>query len=449
MKNKARGRERWILTGLVVIMGAFLMLPALSFADEWAASGGSEGGGFFSGIGKGLSNLTGGLFDELSPADVGHKPRIKPHFAATQGFISNARLGTNQADAAWQARIAPGITISVPSGKLYTEVDYTYGFSTTQGRKTNANINTHNLNALARYDLSADTIIGVGNNIQLSEVPGEPGEPFILETATAQVKHRLSPKLTATVTDTLQFFGDKSKTRPNDFLDNGVSGALSYDVTSDLSVGPTFAWNIRDFNDFDAKDYWQIQPGVAVSYRLGPKTTLGGNFGWALRNFSEKQGGNDAQSELVYGATVNHLLGRRLVWSVGYAKTITDTFETNFVFRDTPNSTTLDNLDREFRTLKSHRISSSATYNFNEKSGIGVFGDFQFISADKKDQITFKTDGDEKAMEAGVSYSYRLNRYITFDVGYVFGRRFSAENNPRTRNDYTFHKVTGGVSITV
>lgn len=447
MKSKAQGRESRVWRGAVVLIVAFLMLPTLSFADEGA--GGGEKEGFFSRIGNGLSNLTGGLFSELSPEDVGHKPRVKPHFAATQGFISNARLGANQADAAWQARIAPGITISVPSGKLYTEVDYTYGFSTTQGSKTHANINTHNINALARYDLTADTIIGVGNNLQFSEVPGEPGQPFILETATGQVKHRLSPKLTASLTDTLQVFEDKSATRPNDFVDNGVDVSLSYDVTSDLSVGPTFSWHVRGFDDLDAKDYWQITPGVGTSYRLGPKTTLNGNFGWALRKFAKGQGKNDTQSELVYGASVNHLLGRKFVWSVGYAKTLTDTFDTSFVFRTNPNSVTLDNLDREFRVLKSHRLMSSATYNFNEKNSIAAFGDFQFISADKKDQITFKTDGDEKAMEAGISYSYRFNRYITFDVGYAFGRRFSAENSPRTRNDYTFHKATGGVNITV
>ena len=451
MRKNNLKRRGVALCGLSVIVALlFLVGTPVMFADEGPQVEQAEKGGFFSGISKGLSNLTSSdLFSELSPADVGFKPRVKPHFSFTQGYNSNARLGDKQADSAWQARVAPGIGVSVPSGKLYTEVDYTYGFSTTQGRKTTANINTHNINALARYDLSTDTIIGVGNNIQLSEVPGEPGEPFILETATAQVKHRIGPKLTASLTDTLQFFGDKSQSRQNDFVDNGVSLQLPYDATADLSVGPTVAWNIRDFDEIEEKSYWQLQPGVIATYRLGPKTTVGGNFGWSLREFDQKQGNNDTQSELVYGANVNHKLGRKFIWSVSYAKTIVDTFDTGFVFRETAVSSTLDNLDREFRVLKSHRIGSSATYNLNEKNSFGGFVDFQFISADKKDNITHNTDNDEKAMESGVSYVYRFNRYITFDVLYSFGRRFSAESNPRTRNDYTFHKVSGGVNIAI
>lgn len=447
MRKSNLERRGVALWGLSVIV-AFLFLAGtpVMFADEGTQA---EKGGFFSGVSKGLSNLIpSNLFSELSPEDVGFKPRIKPHFAFTQGFTSNARLGANQADAAWQARVAPGITVSVPSGKLYTEVDYTYGFSTTQGSKTAANINTHNINALARYDLSEDTIIGVGNNIQLSEVPGEPGEPFVLETATAQVKHRIGPKLTASLTDTLQYFGDKSITQQNDFVDNGVALALPYDATADLALGPTFSWNTRDFDKDNNKDYWQIQPGIATTYRLGPKTTFSANFGWTLRKFSEKQGQNDKDSELVYGMGVNHKLGQKLIWSFAYAKTLVDTFETNFVFRDTPQSSTLDNLDRNFRVLKSHRLGSAATYHWNEKNSFGAFGDFQFTIAEASDNIITKRDNDEKAMEVGTNYTYRFNRYITFDVVYSFGRRFSAENTVG-RNEYTFHKLSGGVNISI
>lgn len=424
---------------------ALLPMSVAAFADEGAAT--TEGGdeqGFFDRLFSGLP----GIFQELSPADVGHKPRVKPHFAFTSGFHSNAQLGAQQADPAWQARIAPGLTISVPSGKLYTEVDYTYGFSTTQGRRTSANINTHNLNALARYDLSADTIIGIGNNIQFSEVPGVPGQPFILETATGQVKHRITPKLTGTLTDTFQFFEDKSSTRPNDFVDNGVRGELSYDVTSDIGVGPSFNWNVRNFQDIDAKDYWQIQPAVNASYRLGPKTTVAGNFGWAFRKFSE--GADDDEAELVYGASVNHKLGRKFIWAVSYARTLVDTFDTSFVFRDSPVAANLDNLAREFRVLKSHRIGTSATYNFNEKNAASAFGDFQFLDGGRTDNVVFGTSGDEKAMEVGASYTYRLNKYIAFELLYSFGRRFSSDNAAqRNRNEYTFHRASGGVNITV
>ncbi len=451
-KGKIKSREGKIFRAFVVLFASLVIMSPLALSADPATTEG-EGGGFFSGISRGVSNFFSGLpsiFSELSPADVGHKPRIKPHFSATQGFSSNARLGPKQADAAWQARIAPGITFSIPSGKLYTEFDYTYGFSTTQGRHTSANISTHNLSALARYDLSADTVFGLGNNIQLSEVPGEPGEPFILETATAQVKHRLGPKLSASLSDTVQVFSDKSKVRRNTFVDNGVNVQLPYDVTNDLSLGPTFAWNVRNFQKLNDKDYWQIQPGISAGYRLGPKTNLHGNFGWAYRKFSN--GSNDSESELVYGAGLSHKLGRKFIWSLDYAKTLVDTFDTGFVFRDTPEATTLDNLNRDFRVVKSHRLSTSATYRLNEKNSFNAFADFQFIDANPKDDIVSRRDGDEKAMEIGGGYTYRLNRYVTFDVTYAFGRRFTADASvpaARIRNEYTYHKLSGGVNIAI
>lgn len=474
-KGKEGSRKERIYRILGVIFAAILILPTVVFADEGpATSGGGAtggnggGGGFFSRIGDSLSNLTSGLpsiFQELSPADVGHKPRVKPHFAFNQGFHSNARLGGNQKDAAWQARVAPGITVSIPSGKLYSEVDYTYGFSTTQGRKTNANINTHNVSALARYDLTADTTLGVANNIQLSEVPGSGGDTFILETATAQVTHRISPKLTASAWDTFQWFKDQTETETspfvakdkynNEFVDNGVGVSLGYDATSDLKVGPSFTWNIRNFDENQDKDYWQITPGVNGSYRLGPKTTVNGNFGWAFRRFDRRGGTTTGrtESELVYGAGFNHKLGRRFIWSVQYAKTIQDTFDTSFVNRDTPEVTALDNLDRDFRVIKSHRVGGSATYNLNEKNSVSAFGDVQFLFAEDDDNTITRRENREKAMEVGARYTYRFNRYITFDVLYAFGRRFERENRPPQpgvgREDYTFHKVSGGVNITV
>lgn len=462
IKLEFRRERRQFAVCLIVLSTILLMGSPAILAGEGPAGGGFENtsaadtSNFLTSsvnkIGSGLGRLFGvrDLFSELSPADVGHKPRIRPHFAFNQGFNSNARLGARQGDAAWQARVAPGITVSIPSGKLYSEVDYTYGFSTTQGRKTHANINTHNVTALARYDLSSDTAIGVGNNLQLSEVPGTGGDDtFLLNTLTGQVKHRLGPKLTASLGDTVQWFDEKATSRQHDFIDNGVSAGLSYDATKDLSVGPTFAWNVRHFPEIagDAKDYWQITPGIAASYRLGPKTTLGANFGWAFRKFEV---GNDEESELVYGLSASHKLGRKLIWNFAYAKTLQDTFDTGFVFKDTPEATALDNLDRDFRVIKSHRIGTSATYHLNEQNSIGAFGDFQFLTSESGDRIVHANSNDEKAMEIGAKYSYRFNRFITFDVLYAFGRRFSSEPSPGApRNDYTFHKVTGGVNIAI
>jgi hypothetical protein len=471
--KKMVSREGEALKSCIVFVISLLVFIPMVLADEGIEGGGGEG--WLSRVIGKIKNPFGnfgGLFSELSPADVGHKPRVKPHLNFNQGFVSNARLGEHQADAAWQARVSPGITVTIPSGKLYSEMDYTYSFSTTQGRRTNANVNGHNLSALARYEVSADTVVGVGNNIQLSEVPGEGGDTFIVETATTQLRHRLSPKLSSEIHDTFQWFKDQTETSPfnsrrgggsapfarnkefnNEFVDNGVGVSLGYAATADLSVGPTFAWNVRNFVHATGKNYWQIQPQVSASYQLGPKTKLSGDFGWALRKFTKKSStteGDRTESELVYAVSANHLYGRKLVWSVSYSKTLQDTFDTSFVLKDTPVATPQDNLDRDFRVIKSHRIGTQATYNFNERNSFGVFGDFSFIDGDAKDNIIAGTKNDEKLAELGARYTYRFNRYITFDVLYSFGRRFSGDN-PTTsgRPDYTFHRVTGGVNLTV
>lgn len=461
--KKVESRKSQVFRGLLVLLVSCLLGVPASMADEGIQGGGGEGR-FSRFLGKLQNPFSGlpGIFSELSPADVGHKPRVRPHFAFTQGFTSNARLGVpSKADGAWQARIAPGISVSIPSGKLYTEADYTYGFATTQGVRTHDNINTHNVSVLAHYDLSPDTAFGLGNNLQLSEIPSGGGGTFILETATAQASHRLGPKLTSVLSDTFQYFRDQSKLisrNQNDFVDNGVGAGMTYDVTSDLSAGPSFTWNVRNFtHQGDLKDYWQISPNLNASYRLGPKTTVGGNFGWALRRFKKKgiNTSSRTESELVYGASVSHLLGRKLIWSVSYAKSLQDTFDTSFVFKDSALATELDNLDRDFRVIKSHRLGSIVTYNFTERNSAGVWGDFSFLDGGKKDNVATDLNrgasrkNREKSMEVGVKYTYRLNRYISFDVLYAFGRRFSTDSPSvnNNRNDYTFHKVTGGLNI--
>ena len=469
--KKVLNKEGRAVGNAVVFITCLLMLSTGAIADEGMATGG-EKGGFFTGVKKGLSNLTSGfpnIFSELSPADVGHKPRVRPHFSFNQGFNSNARVGSTQVDAAWQARIAPGITVSIPSGKLYTEVDYTYGFATSQGRKSIFNVGTHNLNALARYDVSVDTIVGVGNNLQLSEVPGQADRTFVLETATAQVSHRLAPKLNASLSDVFQWYDDQTRTTTfvgngtpgsrrnkefnNEFVDNGVGLNLGYDATSDLTAGPSFNWNVRHYDTANGKSYWQIQPALNASYRLGPKTTVMGNVGWAYRKFSDKTTStvDSRESELVYGAGVTHLYGRKLAWSVNYAKTLQDTFNTNFIFRDRPEATLLDDIDSQFRVVKSHRLGTNATFNVNEKNSVGAFADVSITTGDPDDNIIVHQKSQEKTMQIGASYTYRFNRYIAFDLQYAFGRRFSADNSAPVgaRTEYTFHKVTGGVNISI
>ncbi len=472
MMKKHELKANWAVGSLIVFFAFLLSLTPLSSADEGAATEASSGN-MWSRMKNSLSNLGSGLpniFSELSPADVGVKPRIKPHFSFTQGFNSNANLGQKQADAAWKARMAPGITISIPSGKLYTEMDYTYGLSTTQGRRTSDTVNTHNLNALARYDLSEETIVGLGNNLQISELPGQAGKTFWLDTATGQISHRLSPKLLGTLTDTFQWYKDSIKTTPfrvgggdafrnkefrNTYYDNGVGADLAYDALEDLTVGPAFRWNIREYVDSEGKSYWQILPATTANYKLGPKTTVNGNVGWAYRRFNDKTSTTvgSSTSEIVYGAGVSHLLGTKFIWSVGYAKTLQDTFDTNFIFRDRPGSsaTEMDDLDRQFRALISHRLNTNAIYRFTERHSVDAFADASFVHGHEDDNVIQRQKSHEKTMQVGAGYSYRVNRYITLDIHYAFGRRFTADNNEAVgaRNEYTFHKVTGGVNLTV
>ncbi len=389
------------------------------------------------------------LFSDLSAEDVGAKPRIRPHFDFNQGFVSNANLGSSQVDAAWQARIAPGISISLPFDRLYAMVDYTYGFSTTQGRETSANNNSHNFDMLLRYDITDSTTIGVTNNIQWSDIPLMPGDTFMMESLVTELNHRFTNKFSSSTKYTFQYFNDRSRSdttsRENDYSDHGIIEALSYDVSRAINVTPSFAWNIRDFKRIRQKDYWQISPYFDTSYKLGSKTTVGGRFGWAFRQFRE---GDDHESELIYGASLNHLLGRKFVWNVHYDKRLTDTYDTDFVYREDAETETFDNYDRNFRVIKTHRISTTADYYFTEKISGGAFGTFQFASGEKEDNVVTRKKNHEKEMEVGVRAGYRINRFLSLNMLYAFGRRFSSNDEETlSRRTFTYHKVTGGLNI--
>jgi len=438
---------------LVFVFSFFVLAAGVSFGAE----GGSEGGNWFSNLAKNWGSSMSNMFSEIGSADAGTKPRIKPHFSTSTSFISNQNFGTNQGSAAFLARVAPGLGVTFPVGdKLYTEADYVYGLSFTQGRKAAFNVGTHNINALARYDLTSDTVLGASNNIQWSESPDRSGSTFFLETATGEVSHRFDEKLSGRVSDTFQHYKPPQSGTSNaqyDFNDNGVATSLSYELTEKLGFGPSFSWNARHFDNVTSKekDYWQISPGLGVGYQLGPKTSLAANFGWAYRDFTVGKG--HGESELVWGAAVTHLLSKKLVWALNYSKTLQDTFVTDFVNRqDNPTATNFDNLNANFRVVKVHMISTTGTYNFNEKNSVAAFMGWQFTEANAKDNVLRSDSFDrgisnnETTMETGASYGYRLTRYMSVDLGYTFGRRFKSPNDP-SRHDYTFHKLTGGLNI--
>lgn len=409
----------------------------------------ADGGNWFSNAVSSVKSSVKDTFSELSSADIGSKPRVKPHFSSNTGWVSDGDLSTTGQQGAWLLRIAPGVTVQLPAGeKLYNELGYTYSFVTTQGaRKTDGHSNGHNINWISRYQAAPDTVIGVGNNAQWSEQPGDFHKNFFLETANADITQKLGEKLDGKIGYQFQYYKDPTDTDPTtneqSFTNNQLSALLNYDVLDKLTLSPSFVWDIRSFSKLREKDYKQYTESLGTSYRLGPKTTLNANIGWAFRDFDK---GNN-EYELVYGGGVVHTLGSKLVLGLNYQKSLQDTFNSQFVQRvDNPEAGNLDTFDGNFRVVKAHRIDSTATYNFNEKNSLGTFVAFQFVNSDAEDNLKTAEKNDEKTFETGFRYSYRISKYASLDIGYTFGRRFSAMNNSG-RSEYTFNKIDGGLNI--
>lgn len=442
----------------VLFIAVMLTLPATgAFAATKAAKATTNktGSGLSQSLADTIANFQQSLpdiFHELSAEDVGVKPRLKPHFAATSSFTSDANLGNEQADPAWLARVSSGLRLELPVGnRLYTELDYTFSFATIQGRQTSENTVTHNTSVLARYDLTDRTILGVSNNFQISEVPGQGGDLFQMETAKAEVTHKFSDILRGNLDYTFQFFNDRSSEAPSfknqSFWDNSFGTSLDYEVTDRITLIPSFRWSIRDFDQIEGKDYWQISTQLGASYELGPQTILRGHVGWNRREFDF--GSDQVDHSIIWGVGLTQNISRTVVWSAEYNHSVADTFDTGFLNRETAEATTLDNLDRNFRLLTIDRINTDIKYYLNEKSSVRTFGAFQWVSADAENNALRTVSNDETAMEIGVGYQYRLNRYISLDVNYVFGRRFSTDDTGSGRNNYTYHKAGGGLSIQI
>lgn len=395
-------------------------------------------------------------FSEVSSKDVGCKPRIRPHLHGGSSFTSNPTASKSQ-QGAWQARVSPGITVEVPvTNKLYTMADYTYSFATTQGCRFSNNNNTHNLDALARYDFNDATAFGVRNNIQWSQMPDQAGKMFFLETVKPEVTHRFGKKLLGSMNYQFQHFRDVTNrdnqrdpitnedvyTTRDTFNDNQVGASLYYDVSKKLQVGPSVTWNVRDFAKVPKKDYWQINPLLNANYGIGTKMKLGGNFGWAYRGFDH--GGYD--SSLVWAANFTHLVGKKFTWGLSYAKTLQDTFDTSFIYRDDSIATLLDNYDRRFRVVDVQRLGVNATYNLNEKNMVNSWFAVQFTDTRVSDDVISNDRNNEKAMSLGLAYMYRLTRYLNLTLGYALDRSFQSHDTPY-RNQYTVHKVLCGANL--
>jgi hypothetical protein len=460
MKKHLAPRKRYLLihVALVALLSLFAM-PSL-YADDAAATTQSQteskSSRMWDGLLDSMKTVTN-PFSEVSVRDAGVKPRIRPHLHGGSGWNSNANVGEKDSGtnskAGWQARISPGVTLEVPvSEKMYTMLDYTYSFSTTQGPDISENENTHNLGALVRYDYSKDTSLGVNNNFQISDMPNQAGKRFLLETVKPEIQHTFGEKLRSALNYQFQHYRDVGPTDDSDsstitrdtFNDNSVTGSLTYDVACKLSLTPQFSWHVREYPKTDEKSYWSISPDLGAVYGLGSKTKLTGHFGWGYRRFKDE--GN--ASELLYGAGINHMLGRKFTWAFNYDKTQQDTFDTGFINRDTPIATNLDNYDRHFRTLNVHRFGTTTSYFLNEKNLFSLFGDFSFVQTKESDNIVSSDENDEKKMEIGGMYSYKLTRFLDLRLGYTFGRSFYAGSTSNTaRTQYTYHKVDAGVNL--
>jgi len=448
----------------MAILIGFLGFIAVSFFSvtayaETAAKTPASSAQSSTGFGSGLSNVISdfqaklpAMFRELSPEDVGHKPRIKTHFAATSSFTTDADLSKDKAQPAWLARAATGLTLEMPIGdRLYTEVDYTFAYATAQGPHISENTFTHNLSALARYTLTDATQLGLKHNIQWSQVPGAFKDYFTLSTTTAEVNHRFSDILSGYVQDTFQWFQDRSantSTRVNqEYIDNGVGSGLSYDVTDRITLKPSAVWNNRNFTQQNGKDYWQVAYQLGAAYKLGSQTSLEAHFGHNFREFS--RGFHRADNGLIYGVGIANNVTHKLSWHLNYDHSVVDTFDTNFLKNDGAEATNLDNLDRNFRVMSSHRFGSGVKYNLNEKNMFALFGDVQLLNGRAQDNVIRGKSNDEITMELGPSYSFRINKYLSLDFRYVFGRRFESEDSGAGRPSYTFQKIGGGLSATI
>jgi len=439
-----------------VLAMALLVLCGVGQANAAEPAAAEQSGGFASGLTNAISDFQAKLpamFREPAPEDFGNKPRLKTHFGATSSFTSDADLTDKETSPAWLARASAGLTLELPIGeRLYTEADYTFSFGSAQGGEVSATTVTHNARLLARYKLTEDTQLGLKHNIAWSQIPGTLDEEmFILNSTTAEVSHRFSDILVGNVSDTFQWFEDKNDSTDGslnqEFMDNTVDAGLAYDVSERVTLSPSASWGIRNFSNIEGKDYWNVAYKLGASYEVGPQTTLYTHVGHNIRQFN--QGSNQNDQAIIYGASVVNSISRRLAWSLSYDRNVADTFDTSFLNREGREATNLDNLDRNFRVMRTNRFGTAASYNMTERHTFRLFGDLLFTETEAEDNVVRLTENDETMLEFGPSYSYRLNKYVSFDLRYVFGRRFSNDDSGSGRQNYTFNNFGGGLTLSV
>jgi len=436
---------------VLIIAALFMFSQSASAAAPKTSNSSGESNGWGTGLQNAISDFQSRLpniFKELTPEDVGNKPHLKTHFGATSSFTSDADLGQNENRPAWLSRVSSGLTLQAPIGdRLYTEVDYTFALATALGTHTHSNTVSHNISGIANYKLTDATTLGLKNNTQWSQLPGTIDEMFFLNTTDVGVNHKFSEILNGHVEDKFQWFRDRGEPLSQEFIDNGVSGGIDYEITERITLTPTTQWNLRHFDDLRSKDYWQYRYVMGANYKLGSRTTVSAHAGHNIRQFEE--GTERTDHSIIYGVGITNSINKKTSWHLNYAKDTLDTFDTSFINRETSDATNLDNLDRNFRVVKTHRIATGINYQMAEKHLFALFADAQFTRTDAEDNVLRLRENDESAFEFGPSYSYRFNRYISFELKYVFGERFTSDDSGSGRGAYTFHRIGGGLTVTV
>lgn len=441
-----------------VFVAMVLVLCGVSQVSAAEADTATKSGGIKNGFSNAISDFQAKLpamFREPSAEDFGNKPRLRAHFGATSTFTSDANLTDKTTSPAWLARVSSGLTLEMPIGdRLYTEADYTFTYGTAQGGEISESTIGHNAQFLARYKLTDATQLGLKHNINWSQVPGTvDDEMFVLNHTTAEVSHTFSDVLVGNLSDTFQWFDDKhdstDKDLNNEFIDNTVATGLVYDVSDRISLMPSTSWGIRNFTNIESKDYWQVMYQLGAAYVVGPQTTLNTHVGHNIRQFN--QGSDQNDQAIIYGASIVNSISRKLNWTLSYDRNVADTFDTSFLQRDGREATNIDNLDRNFRVMRTNNFGTGATYRLNERNSFSLFGALQFTETDAEDNVNTLRENDETTFEFGPSYSFRLNKYLSLDLRYTFGRRFSSDDNTTGsgRQNYTFNNIGGGLTATV
>ena len=385
------------------------------------------------------------LFIPLLYGEEGFK--IKPSLEATTAYHTNIELKAKDTKSDWITYIKPGISLQMPVEKLYMELDYFPTFACF-AKHHDSNYKADTLKGLVRYNFGPHLSVGLEDNYTETEVPGEPGEVYRINTLGCAFKYQVEQKWSSSIGYQKEKFTDPTEEEEfANYEGEKISLEFKNNFTPRTALKAGYVFYQRDFTKSSVKDYDSLSLSLGLTHKFSRLWSGSIIPTWEYRNYPEAE----QEAERLWGVKANlKASGYKLKFGVNYSFQLSDTVISPEEGVEPYNLSELMQFYYNYRYAKverygvdvSYKVSHALKLNAGVARQVNSYPDEIVLTNDKiaERPETWKTTFD--VYQAG--FDFQLNKWVSLGIKYQHVYR---DNEPGDNYDYDI--ISGGIKASI